>query len=345
MSLVHLVHSTEEQNGGVASAVLSLNKNLLENGVDSSIQVKSDLHNLDSKKNFGIVAHGLWQWPGVEALRIHKKSNLPYVVFPHGMLDPWFKNTYPFKHLKKQLYWWWRQEEILRRARAVCFTTKEEMRLAQKTFWPSRFNSLVTGLGVEDPPAEDISIQQNLMDEFPQLKNKRVLLYLGRFHEKKGVDLLLDAWKKCQKEDQVLVLAGPEVKDRHFKLLKEKSQNEKKDIVWTGMLKGERKWAILRIADALILPSHQENFGMVVAEAMAVGKPVYLTNKVNLWREVMEAGAGLVESDDQDGVDCLIEKWRANQHKNMGKNAENCFRDKLHIRKAAEKIISLFLES
>ena len=135
------------------------------------------------------------------------------------------------------------------------------------------------------------------MDEFPQLKNKRVLLYLGRFHEKKGVDLLLDAWKKCQKEDQVLVLAGPEVKDRHFKILMEKSQNDKKDIVWTGMLKGERKWAILRIADALILPSHQENFGMVVAEAMAVGKPVYLTNKVNLWREVMEAGAGLVESD------------------------------------------------
>ena len=343
--MIHFVHSINLNEGGVASAVIALNKSIRHNGVDSTIQVKPDIHNLDSKRISGIVAHGLWQWPGVEALRIHKKSNLPYVVFPHGMLDPWFKNTYPFKHLKKQLYWWWRQEEILRRARAVCFTTKEEMRLAQKTFWPSRFNSLVTGLGVEDPPAEDISIQQNLMDEFPQLKNKRVLLYLGRFHEKKGVDLLLDAWKKCQKKDQVLVLAGPEVKDSYFKLLKEKSQNDHKDIVWTGMLKGERKWAILRIADALILPSHQENFGMVVAEAMAVGKPVYLTNKVNLWREVMEAGAGLVESDDQDGVDCLIDKWRANQHKNMGKNAENCFRDKLHIRKAAEKIISLFVES
>ena len=343
--MIHFVHSINLNEGGVASAVIALNKSIRHNGVDSTIQVKPDIHNLDSKRISGIVVHGLWQWPGVEALRIHKKSNLPYVVFPHGMLDPWFKNTYPLKHLKKQLYWWWRQEEILRRARAVCFTTKEEMRLAQKTFWPSRFNSLVTGLGVEDPPAEDISIQQNLMDEFPQLKNKRVLLYLGRFHEKKGVDLLLDAWKKCQKEDQVLVLAGPEVKDRHFKILMEKSQNDKKDIVWTGMLKGERKWAVLRIADALILPSHQENFGMVVAEAMAVGKPVYLTNKVNLWREVMEAGAGLVDSDDQAGVDRLIEKWRANQNKNMGKNAENCFKDKLHIRKAAEKIISLFVES
>ena len=343
--MIHFVHSINLNEGGVASAVIALNKSIRHNGVDSTIQVKPDIHNLDSKRISGIVVHGLWQWPGVEALRIHKKSNLPYVVFPHGMLDPWFKNTYPFKHLKKQLYWWWRQEEILRRARAVCFTTKEEMRLAQKTFWPSRFNSLVTGLGVEDPPVEDISIQQNLMDEFPQLNNKRFLLYLGRFHEKKGVDLLLDAWKKCQKKDQVLVLAGPEVKDSYFKLLKEKSQNDHKDIVWTGMLKGERKWAILRMADALILPSHQENFGMVVAEAMAVGKPVYLTNKVNLWREVMEAGAGLVDSDDQAGVDRLIEKWRANQNKNMGKNAENCFKDKLHIRKAAEKIISLFVES
>ncbi len=297
---------------------------------------------IKGKENTGMVAHGLWQWPSVEAMRTHQKTKVPYVVFPHGMLDPWFKKAYPLKHFKKQIYWWLRQGEILRRANAVCFTTEEEKLLAQHTFWPNRFHSVITGLGVEDPPAKNLQTEQELFGKFPSFRHKRILLYLGRFHEKKGVDLLLNAWSRKQNNDEILVLAGPKTRDSHFVKLKNRAWQDAESIVWTGMLEGDQKWSMLRLADALILPSHQENFGMVVAEALAVGTPVYLTNKVNLWREVIESNAGFVDSDDQSGIDRLVDKWKTKSHQVMIPNTISCFQEKLHINQAAQKIISLF---
>ena len=94
--------------------------------------------------------------------------------------------TYPFKHLKKQVYWWWRQGKILRDAYAVCFTTEEERLLARKTFWPYKCSEVVTGLGVSDPPNKKNVQLQSFETRFPKIKNKRILLYLGRFHPKKG---------------------------------------------------------------------------------------------------------------------------------------------------------------
>ena len=124
------------------------------------------------------------------------------------------------------------------------------------------------------------------------------------------MDDLIQVWKNRKKKaDDVLVLAGPlEVDNEWIKYL----QNLAKDdpsIVWTDMLKGDLKWSMLRFADAMILPSHQENYGMVVAEACSVGLPVYLTNKVNLWREVVDAGAGAVESDTLKGIEKLVNQW------------------------------------
>ena len=109
-----------------------------------------------------IVSHGLWQWPGLHSLTLKKKRRIPYIVFPHGMLDPWFKKAYPFKHLKKQIYWWWRQGKILREAYAVCFTTRRKGRLAQKTFLPYKCREKVTGLGTIDP----LQIWRNQKDVF-----------------------------------------------------------------------------------------------------------------------------------------------------------------------------------
>ena len=340
--MIHFVHSVNLDEGGVSSSVLALDKAIRKNGMSSRICIDPKIEQIKGNENTGIIAHGLWQWPGLEAMRIHQKTKLPYLVFPHGMLDPWFKKTYPLKHFKKQIYWWLRQGEILRRANAVCFTTKEERLLAQDTFWPSRFHSVVTGLGVEDPPVKNPQKEQELFVKFPLLKNKRILLYLGRFHEKKGVDLLLNAWSPKPNNDEILVLAGPETKDSHILKLKKMAPQNRESIIWTGMLEGEQKWSMLRLADSLILPSHQENFGMVVAEALAVGKPVFLTNKVNLWREVIESHAGFVDSDDQSGINRLVYKWKTMIHQEMIPNTVSCFREKLHINQTAQKIISIF---
>jgi len=111
------------------------------------------------------------------------------------------------------------------------------------------------------------------------------------------------------------------------------------------MLEGEMKWGALRYANALILPSHQENYGMVVAESLSVGTPVFLTDKVNLWREVVEANAGFVAPDSQAGIDQLIADWRMGKHQGMTEDCLRCFEQSLHIRNCGQKVLDLLIES
>lgn len=339
-SFVHLIHSLDPQGGGVSEAVVRLDSELNKCGEKSSI-LSARL--FIPKKCSAVLAHGLWQWPSYLAWKNYKKSGTPYLVFPHGMLDPWFKKTYPLKHIKKQVYWWYRQGTIFRDAYAVCFTTEEERLLAQKTFSPYQCREIVTGLGVGDPPGDSVKQSKLLYSQFPQLKKKRVLLYLGRFHPKKGVDLLINAFLKYSNDDDMLVLAGPnKSQDSYLKTLQKLSVKKEKQILWTGMLEGDLKWGVLRVADALILPSHQENFGMVIAEALSVATPVFLTNKVNLWREVVNFGAGIVSNDHQEGILELVHKWSRGEHDQLVENTVPCFREKFNISKTAENIMSLF---
>ena len=336
--LIHLIQSSDPRTGGVIEAVNRLNDEFLKRNFDSKVICEK---RYQIYKNDIIFSHGLWQWPGLKAWQNYNLQGNPYLIFPHGMLDPWFKKNYPFKHLKKQLYWLWRQGQIMKDAHAVCFTTDEERNLAQKTFTPYKCNEYVTGLGVTNPSNDSKLEISSFLSSFPKLKDKRILLYLGRFHPKKGVDLLIKSFLKESNKDDVLLLAGPlDHRDNFISYLQTLTHN-KTQIVWSGMLKGNLKWGALRIADSLILPSHQENFGMVIAEALSVGTPVFLTNKVNLWREVIDSNAGFVANDDMDGISDLLIKWISKEHLHCINNAERCFREKLHISHTVEKIISI----
>jgi glycosyltransferase involved in cell wall biosynthesis len=337
-SVLHLVHSLDPQTGGVYSAVELLNQAFLRAGIHSRVSDNPQVH--ANNKQEWIIAHGLWQWPS----RVASSLGNPYLVYPHGMLDPWFKKTYPFKHLKKQLYWWAIQEKILRDSHAVCFTTQEERALAQKTFFPYQANEVVTGLGVQAAPHElDIS-KEKFLEKFPALEGRKILLYLGRFHPKKGVDELIRSWKKRKNpKEEVLVLAGPiDKKDSWMQNLLSLAR-EDPSVVWTGMLQGNEKWGALCSADAMILPSHQENYGMVVAEACSVGLPVYLTKQVNLWREVVDAGAGVVENDDPAGIQSLVDQWMgAEDRAERSHAAKRCFKQRLHIDRTVENLCKIF---
>ena len=336
--VLHLIQSLDPQTGGVCSAVKLLHDAMLRAGIQSRIS-DHPMVQVNHREEW-IITHGLWQWPG----RVARSLGNPYLVYPHGMLDPWFKKTYPFKHLKKQLYWWAIQEKILRGAHAVCFTTEEEQSLAPKTFFPYQVNEVLTGLGVGAPPQElDIS-KKEFLEKFPALKGRKTLLYLGRFHPKKGVDELIRSWKKRKHpKDELLVLAGPvEQKDSWIQNLLSLA-GEDPSVVWTGMLQGSEKWGALCSADMMILPSHQENYGMVVAEACSVGLPVYLTNKVNLWREVVDAGAGVVENDDPAGIQSLVDQWMgAEDRAGRSHAAQNCFEQRLHIDRTVENLRKIF---
>ena len=330
--------------GGVASSVKGLHEALLAADYDSEIvHSYSMAANLNLQKNDLLVVHGLWQWPGRIAFQNFKSFGSPYLVFPHGMLDPWFKRAYPFKHVKKQIYWWLKQRKIISNARAVCFTTEEERILASQTFAPYKCREVVTGLGASSPPRRNLDEEQVFLQRYPKLREKKCLLYLGRFHQKKGVDLLIKQWLKFNLDESkfALILAGPlEQSCTHLKKLLQLATGNS-SIHWTGMLNGHQKWSALRLADALILPSHQENYGMVVAEACSVGTPVLLTNKVNLWREIEYSRAGLVANDDANGIGELLESWIKGMNPDMRISALKCFEENLHIKNAASQIIAL----
>ena len=292
-----------------------------------------------------VIVNGLWQYPGFAVWRAFASSSTPYFVFPHGMLDPWFKRTYPLKHLKKWLYWPWGEYRVLRDARAVIFTSEEERREARESFWLYRCREVISPLGVEAPGARSAD---EFLARFPELSRKRIVLFLGRLHPKKGCDLLVDAFLRTAPADDesvVLVMAGPDQTGWEAEL-KSRADGPGKAhrIFFTGMLDGSMKWSALHAADVFVLPSHQENFALSVAEALACGVPALISNKVNIWREVQEDGAGYVEPDDAAGTERLLRRWFENPEPERAlfrRRAAECFRKRFEIKRAATSLLNI----
>lgn len=293
-----------------------------------------------------VIVNGLWQFHGLAAWRAFAGTSTPYYVFTHGMLDPWFKREYPLKHLKKWLYWPWAEYRVLRDARAALFTCEEERLLARQSFWLYRCNEEVTSLGTAPPPSNGDELAAEFLAVYPALKGKRIALYLSRLHEKKGCDLLIEAFARIAADpDVVLVMAGPDQTGwmAELKALAERLGISDR-ITWTGMLRGNLKWGAFYAAEVFCLPSHQENFGIVVAEALACGLPVLISDKVNIWREVEQAGAGIVKDDSLSGTEQLLRQWlamRPQEFHAMQKAAKQCFDHRFRIDQVAKTVVSV----
>jgi glycosyltransferase involved in cell wall biosynthesis len=292
-----------------------------------------------------VIVNGVWQYNGFGVWRVLHGAQTPYVVFTHGMLDPWFQTTYPLKHLKKMLYWRWGTYRLLRDARAVLFTCEEERVLAGQSFRPYRCNEIVVKYGTADPKGNPHTELEAFYRLYPQLREKRIALFLGRLHEKKGCDLLIQAFAKVLAKDPnwQLVLCGPDQVGWQAKLNSiAEHLNIANRITWPGMLSGELKWGALRASEVFVLPSHQENFGIVVAEALACGVPALISNKVNIWREVQGDKAGIVGSDDLEGCCDILQTWlnmSGQQRSDMRDRARQCFQQRFEIQEAAKYLV------
>ena len=295
-----------------------------------------------------VFVHGLWQYHGRAVRRALRGSGVPYFVFPHGMLDPWFRRAYPLKHAKKWAYWQVCERLVLRDAAAVCFTCDEEQRLARRTFRPYRCTTRVVAYGTAAPPPHAAACDAAWRRAVPALGDRPCWLFLGRIHPKKGVDLLLRAYAQiaAATRDQVpaLVLAGPCADPGYRSFLETLAAGLPPNalVLWPGMLQGDAKWGALHAAEVFVLSSHQENFGIAVVEALAAGTPVLISQQVNIWTEITAAGAGFAEADDAAGTVALLRRWREtrpDQRATMQNAARHLFATRYEVHGAARSLI------
>ena len=261
-----------------------------------------------------VLVSGLWRYQARAAFAALAGGATPYFVLPHGMMSPWFRKNFPLKHVAKQLSWWVAEGQALSHARAVIFACEEEQALARNAFWPYHIQECFGSFGTADVDEAPESQIASFHAEMPELDGRRFLLFLGRIHVVKGCDLLIEAFAAVAdaQADLDLVIAGPDQMGLVAGLqARSQALGIGHRVHFPGMLVGDVKFGAFRAAEAFVLPSHQENFGMVVAEAMACGTAPLISDKVNIWREVAADGAGLVESDTVAGATALLTRFLA----------------------------------
>jgi glycosyltransferase involved in cell wall biosynthesis len=297
-----------------------------------------------------VVVNGLWNYSSLASRRVLPSTAVPYVVFPHGMLDPWFRANNPVKHAAKQLFWLASEGPLLANARAVLFTTEAEMARAQNAFWPYRVGGRVAGYGTADIEGDPALQEAAFRRAIPALADKPFLLFLGRIHPKKGCDILVEAFAQIASAHPEihLVIAGPDPNGLRATIEPvARAAAIEARIHWPGMLSGDVKWGALRACRALVLPSHQENFGVVVAEALAAGRPVLISDQVNICREVEAAGAGMVCADNVEGTTRMLGDFltlSADAVERMGRAARICFLERFEIGIASDTICAVLEE-
>lgn len=296
------------------------------------------------KKYDLIIVNGIWEHHNYAVWKVAKKYHKPYFVFTHGMLDPWFKKKYFLKHIKKILYWKLIQYKILKDAKSILYTSHEEKKLAKQSFSPFKLKEKVIGYGIEGNKYNVIKKNNLFLKRFPKIYNKKIILYFGRIHEKKGVDILIKSFSKISNQNRKahLVIAGPYDKRIIAKLKRLiKIYNLNNSVTFTGPLFDKLKWHTFLAAHVFCLPSHQENFGIAVAEALSSKKPVIITNKVNIFKTIKNNSAGIVTNDNLISFSSGLKKFlqlNKYKYKKYSVNSFKCFLENYQIEQVAKNL-------
>lgn len=232
--------------------------------------------------------HGLWQYPTAIVARICRKAKIPYLLSPCGALDPYGLRRH---RLFKWLYGLCIERKTLQGAAALHFTSTMEQKRAFR--FGARCPTFVIPRPIHLEEIPEVS-PGTFRSRCPQVDQRRILLFLGRLHPKKRLDIVAEAFAFVAKgrPDVHLVISGPddgaEVSVR--KRLEQAGLSDR--VTFTGIVQGTDKWTLLKDSSLFLLPSEDENFGVAVLEAMAMGVPVLLSPYVGLVDEVTRANAG-----------------------------------------------------
>jgi glycosyltransferase involved in cell wall biosynthesis len=238
--------------------------------------------------------HALFSYPSVRAACWAERRGVPCIVRPLGVLNRWgMERRRPWlKRLSFRLI----ERRLLTRASRIHYTSDDERREAMRLGVPGD-RAVVLPMGIDLTPFTTPSGSRWLRERAPHLADRTIVLFLSRLDPKKGLDLLLRAFARVGTGAPRMALLIAGAGEPRFEAAMRREAAElgiERDVFWVGFLHGEDKVAALGAADIFVLPSHSENFGIVVVEAMAAGVPVVISDRVGIHREVEAAGAGVV---------------------------------------------------
>ena len=317
---IEVVSHTDPKYGGLSAAVPKLGRHIGSNGgFDISLAAftapnehfaptgyapeqlcywpvsrKPWLQDKDLRNSFkeqiryadGVHIHGIWEQSTAIAARTARALGVPYILSAHGMLEPWALRN---KRLKKLIYAHLMERKNI--SRATCLHALTHAEADHFIRFGARSPIAVIPNGVDIPALKSPSL---FLSQFPSIKDKRIILFLGRLHPKKGLDLLLQAWAQISKlhSNTHLVLAGPNSEGTEAKLRKFVDEHGlQTTVLFTGMLREHLKWSALAAAECFVLPSYSEGLSVSVLEAMGMGLPVLITEPCNM-PEVARHGTG-----------------------------------------------------
>lgn len=285
--------------------------------------------------------HSLYLFHDWVAGHYCRAAGVPYVVRPHGTLDPYIHGRHRGRKMIMEALF---QNRMLACAAALHYTSEDEMRLAAP--YACGAPGAVVPLGIDPADSETPPTPGAFRARHPEIGDRTILLFFGRLNFKKGLDVLAKAFAALarDRDDIHLVIAGPDdgMRDKTTRWLREGGVLEK--TTFTGMVLGDRKRALLGDADIFVLPSFSENFGIAVVEAMASGLPVVISDQVNIWREVEAAGAGRVAPPRADAftreLTALLDD--APMRREMGAAGRRLAKDAFNSGRMAERLEALY---
>jgi glycosyltransferase involved in cell wall biosynthesis len=381
MHVLHVVSGIDPKAGGVSQALQTMIRGLSQLSVQSTVVTLDDpqavyLQNLPfavyamgpaksawqysavflpwMKEHVSqydlVIVHGLWQYhtyATYKALAQLQTKKPKLYVMPHGMLDPWFQRAAgrKLKAIRNWLFWQFIENKVVNQADGLLFTCEMEKKLAAIPFRPySPQAENVVSLGVEAPPAFTPAMELAFREKCAGI-NRAFILFISRIHVKKGVNLLIDAYRRLKNEGislPQLVIAGPGLETAYGQEMQQRAGGDQ-DILFPGMLEGNAKWGGFHTCEAFILPSHQENFGIAVVEALACAKPVLISDQINIWKEIALENAGIIETDTENGAYTMLQRWTAltsEQQQQMAFRAKTAFETHFTVSQASRRMLS-----
>lgn len=298
-----------------------------------------------------IHVHGLWHPLGWMVRRYALAHKKPYLVSPHGMLDPWSMRQ---GKLKKTVYYRLFEKTNLQNAASIIFTTEAE----RDHIRPAMLNNPrqeVVLLGSDDPPdASRQVLRDDFLARFPVLIERKIVLFFGRLHAKKGLHEIVKMLPQVlgRVPDARLLIVG-DGDTAYVNAIKQELKSKDLDhkVIFTGFLDGDDKWGALAASALMVLPSRQENFALAVAEAMKVGVPVLISDQVDIWPYIKKANAGVILNMEymNKWTDTIIElllddKKRRTMGANAMRMAHELFSWEVSTQKLAQVYNSLSAE-